>query len=968
MPVPYRVNRLIHRVLQIVLPLAAVVSSGCNDLMMTAGDLRLWAVPDTIAAERAAQPEGDNDIFEAASQRVRLTAAVNEGVSFQVLLRADAATARVIDAKLEDWVGAQMRLPATAGRIYRLGWVTASQYPTWYLRLTPHLRETRQIADVLIPIEAPSGGLPIDVAPQQVEALWVDLHVPTGTPEGEYRSRLSLQLANGQTQTLRLSVEVWPFALPQTRHLAMIAGVDSAALIQQHLEVGGKPYAPGRLTFEDPLYTKAATTLDETLKLLHDHRLSPMLTDVQPIRRATAGQDFELDWADYDRLVSGVLDGTAFEDRAAAVAWPLPVTVREPSVDALGGWMSDAYRAALISYLRQCVAHFDQRGWLGRHFLWLPVPGTTRAQRYADYEWLGKLAAEADPRINLVCDLTPEAMTSFGYLNDPYRDLRLWVGTWAPPAGLMDPASLARQRSANHRTWLLPDEPPYSGSLSAIAPPLHARSLAWEAFRYNLTGVLLPAINAPRSTAALAEPLAGAGADPLVWPGKPYGLSSPVASVRLKRLMRGAQDYEYLWLLGQNRRPGVAQIIAGDLFAYGGAACYGEHFLDGRGGGWVSDASAWSLARRLMAREIIAAVGSSPDATPTGAADGDAFEQQIEWGRLAQTVRRLRAQAEGVRLQIVDPGKDKLPLEVSATLSAFNATRRPFSGSAGLSSLPAGWQAGEDALPIRDLAPLREVRRVVRARAASIATNADGVFPMELRVGDEKVAARLCALSSRRLSRPLQIDGKLDDWPMGTNNVAADFLLVGAIDAPKLGRGTPDRPSLGTTVFVTHDSESLYIGFNCEDDLTTGRQPSRSNAVQYDGLWPAGEDVLEIVIDPTGRAVAPGDILHIVMKTNGVVIAERGAACLGAVAPVEGWPANVVAAVDDTPQPGRWTAEIRLPLASLGRLAPIWGINFARYHARTGEYASWSGAQRYLYSPLTLGNIWLSETTPAGNR
>jgi hypothetical protein len=115
--------------------------------------------------------------------------------------------------------------------------------------------------------------------------------------------------------------------------------------------------------------------LDAAVRLLHDHRVSPMLRDIQPLRRPVSGETLELDWADYDRLVSGIVDGTAFEDRAAAPAWPLPLDEREPSPEAYGGWGSPGYERMLADYLRQCVAHFEQRGWIDRNFLWLPTPG-----------------------------------------------------------------------------------------------------------------------------------------------------------------------------------------------------------------------------------------------------------------------------------------------------------------------------------------------------------------------------------------------------------------------------------------------------------------------------------------------------------------------------------------------------------------------------------------------------------------
>ncbi|MBI4581663.1 MAG: hypothetical protein HY718_18350, partial [Planctomycetes bacterium] len=148
--------------------------------------------------------------------------------------------------------------------------------------------------------------------------------------------------------------------------------------------------------------------------------------------------------------------------------------------------------------------------------------------------------------------------------------------------------------------------------------------------------------------------------------------------------------------------------------------------------------------------------------------------------------------------------------------------------------------------------------------------------------------------------------------------------------------------------------------FNCQDNQLAARIITRSNQVTYDDLWPAGEDVIEIVLDPTGVGVVPQDLLHIAVKANGAVITERGAPCLMRVGGHADWAGGVTAAIDDQSQPDRWTAEIRIPLASLGRPAPIFGINFARYQARLGEYSTWSGARRYLYSPVSLGNIQLA--------
>ena len=127
---------------------------------------------------------------------------------------------------------------------------------------------------------------------------------------------------------------------------------------------------------------------------------------------------------------------------------------------------------------------------------------------------------------------------------------------------------------------------------------------------------------------------------------------------------------------------------------------------------------------------------------------------------------------------------------------------------------------------------------------------------------------------------------------------------------PKRGRSSPDRPSQETTVFVCHDSDYVYFAFNYADDHMSERAISRGNTVTYDELWPVGEDLVEVVLDPTHRAIDSGGLLHFVVKANGAVISEQGVPCLAEVARYSDWPAGVEAKLDDTSQKDRWTVEM----------------------------------------------------------
>jgi len=102
-----------------------------------------------------------------------------------------------------------------------------------------------------------------------------------------------------------------------------------------------------------------------------------------------------------------------------------------------------------------------------------------------------------------------------------------------------------------------------------------------------------------------------------------------------------------------------------------------------------------------------------------------------------------------------------------------------------------------------------------------------------------------------------------------------------------------------------------------------------------------------------------------VVKSNGVLVAERGVRTdppLGKAAP---WPAAVRAAVRRLDQ--LWTVEMAIPREAFGAEAgaSCWGANFTRYATAGAEASSWSGAARYFYDPRNLGALWVpAEPTP----
>ncbi|MBN1489765.1 MAG: DUF4091 domain-containing protein [Phycisphaerae bacterium] len=883
-------------------------------------------------------------------------------MAFQVVLRG-AASDRVVQLTVTDLTGPAGTIPADDATLYRALPVRIDAYPAWYLQRTPNRREVREYPDVLVPIVAGSTALPAELHPVRNTAFWVDWYVRPGTAAGTYTGRLRAETESTAAEEVTIAIEVWPFALPAAPHMVALAPLEWSTLVAHHLKRDGEPYRPHRLAADDPLRPAALGVLDATFRLLHAHRCHGILTDLRPNRRLGSAEG-ELDWADYDAAVAGYLDGSTFDDRVALPVWTLPVDDRYPTPLAYGGVGSDRYAEAVRATTAACVAHFRQQGWLDRSFVPLFASQAQRGDEHAAFRAVAELFRAVDPMApRLWCGLPPQSMEPFGWFGHPFVDPRPLPGSWCPPARFVDAATIPALRQASAQVWWQPDQPPYSGSTALVSPPIDVRSIGWQAARWDVAATWLTgAADWPAEAAgdSIADQ-ATATSRWLIYPGEAFGLDAPVPSVRLKHLRRGLQDAEYLWLLRQQDRPAVADLVAEALFAFGGTAAFGEHHLDGRAYGWVQDPAMWRLGRELLAAELLrVAAGESAEGF-------EQFRRRLEWQRFLLGTRLVRGWVDGVRIR-PEPGAAET-VRVEANVAMLNQTSHAARAVVECSPLPAGWELADKA-PRFEVPPGQLARRMLTMRLAQgylDIPSSTGVMPLPITLSDPPnlqidVPARVAVLTAQRVARPLTIDGRLDDWLPGFDNVAGDFVLVGAQDVPKRGTDEPDRPLAATLAFVACDDEALYLAFNAAAHGAGSRAVTQTNFVRYEGMTPVGEDLVEIVLDPGAAATGPGDLYHVVVKANGAIVTGRGIACDPPIGPYERWPAEVAVGIDADPQSDRWFVEVRLAFSSFGRDVKQhrwWGINFARLHHGLGEYSTWSAARWNVYSPATLGNLHL---------
>jgi hypothetical protein len=928
----------------LLLGLVLAGAGGC--LPMSASPLRVWVAGDLDAVGANSPVVAESEVFSAAGGEIRLVAGVNETLGFQLVLRSAQPMTIPLKIEISDLAGPRGKISSGAHTtVYRVGDVRVAHFGSWYPEHTGRPATPTDFPDKLIPWDAPGAGA-VRLDSTRNALVWVDLQVPPTTDPGEYVGRLALRdtARNTVLLTYGIRLRVMPVALPTEPGLAVLCRVDPRDLLTEYLGWPREPAEDTRLMPGRADDASAISLVNATMRLFHEHGMTPVLWASFPKYRPLRDRQVEVEWGPYDALVSGWLNGEAFDDLVGASRWPLPASLEFPNAVREGG-LGDAHYARLLSaYLAECRRHFAERGWLDRAFLRLLPPEPLGAESVRRVERMVAIVRQSEVNLPIVAHLPVRSLRGLGWRDCPDVDLPD-VGIWAPPGMWFEPSALLQERARGRQIWMVPDRPPYSGSLAVESLATDAECLPWQAYRYGVGALWI------EHAAELGTGDDGAAADCLIYSGRPYGVTDrPLGSIRLKRLRRGLQDYGLLQLLERRGKREAARVLAEQLVPWAGSDACIDSLVNCRPAAWPRDPRVLSMAREVLLRELAA------DAEPN--ADRESAARRAEWTALMNQPGRVRAGVTGVRLTSAERG-----LKARAFCSVLNATDRTLSGTWQLPAPPVGWTP----LPAPAVSAGAHCRRTAELEfnLAGLAYNPDGVYPIDLEFEAEgtsamSVAARLAVAACPMVAKAPVIDGDLSDWALATNNAAGDFRLLRGVNT-----GGPQeqsaRPTLGTRAFFCMDRERLYVAVRCQ--LNTGEPPicRAENFVTVDGGMPWGQDLVELLIDPRQVPEGNGGDLYVLqIKPNGVLVATKGCRAEPQVGNCETWMSGAQVAVQV--QNEAWLIELGLPLAALGPQAadnPLWGFNVTRLEARRGEYSSWSGAHETCYSPQALGNLLL---------
>jgi hypothetical protein len=491
------------------------------------------------------------------SDSVSVASARNETTSFQVVVTAPTGKLHEVDASISSLNNhAGDTLPPECVELFCAAFVPV-RIPDPRSNMVPGMW-----ADALVPRVNPWTGKPVrgpewgeagftgerfrgqqfDVWPGQQQPLWVDVRVPRDAPPGVYTGTFTVHAQNADSVDMPVKVEVWDFALPDgPTHENHFGGFGHGASFLG-LETDSDEYH----LLEDRFFEMMAA-----------HRINPPLPKrLQPPVANDGSVSF---YNDLDRRI------TDFVAKHHLTNVEVP---KAPFPDMLG-----ADRAKATAFYRSWYAYVERKGWADRAYLYM-FDEPLKEPDYERIRQLGAFVKEAEPRLRRLVVEQPYPRHPGGGVLDGSLDV--WVSLF----GYIDEASIERVHEAGDEVWTytalvqsIPefhpnydtyknDDPPYIGPEKRDRPPywemdfplLSYRIAPWLNRRYGATGLLYWATcfwgNPPRDpwdNPTYGDHWNGEGL--LFYPGTEAGIDGPIASIRLKNLRDGMQDYEYFALL-----------------------------------------------------------------------------------------------------------------------------------------------------------------------------------------------------------------------------------------------------------------------------------------------------------------------------------------------------------------------------------------------------------------------------------
>lgn len=579
-------------------------------------------IPESIGPGR--DYLSSNPVFDSERGRVELQAARNETVSFQVIVE-------VLDPPVQDLTVDLTQLIGP-GELRRGS--SIQMYRQWYVQLTrpssPYPGEQRETGidawfpiegytrrllnsfgpgwypDALVPLQGPLAhrlpSVPLSIPDrrnfirgQRAQGFWVDVWVPPETPPGRYEGDVIVGFETG-SHRIPVQLTVLPITLPDEFH----AGIGSISydFVGVHLAHAG-PRA-----------------VHDLFRIVHAHRFTIDALYLHP-----NWNEGNIDWSLYDELVGPLLDGSAFREaegyRGPGQSQPVRRFVSPLDWNWPTGPASQNHEVAFTEALRAFEAHVMEQGWTETEWsLFINSTDEPRTvEAFEEIERYGELlhSASLSDTEDILYRIDAGPFSSIDREIPDWDVERIFaevgdvVDIWnccggVPFVSTSDLAS-RRSRHPDEQAWFYSSNAagePAIGSLLIDGEALGPRTWGWILWRYGFDAGVSWELGWPDSACLATPDCSGFGLNgdaSLVYLADALGAEGAVVpSIRLKNLRRGAEDYEYLWLLNQEGLGDLADAYAARLVP----RALDDGLIPGMNGAWGHDPATWDAVRREM--------------------------------------------------------------------------------------------------------------------------------------------------------------------------------------------------------------------------------------------------------------------------------------------------------------------------------------------------------------------------------
>jgi hypothetical protein len=549
---------LLSAVLIFVPPL---LISRCSRNTTTSGPgvTGVWAVDEGEKVkkddlEHWAKADPRNKVWD--GERISLFGGRNEIIGFQLIVEAHGSGAHDVVVRLDsirsdeytiknregstdpfDFVGKRIELFAetylnVTGRKH---WNIPSARPL------PDRLHTGWIPDPLIPLDRPDSlhntphAAPFDIAAGNNQGVWVDVYIPREAPAGQYGGTLQVLQGDSISHSIPLSLRVFDFTLPDTTHLRNHIYFAHPVLTKRHgVQRGTSEYWDMFRIYENYFHrhrldlTEGNVPLDSFKVNLAGYYTGGYYTaryGYDGPGASVGNQTYSI--GTFDQPSSGWRSGFYPDNRSA---W-------QAAADAWEGWFrQNASTVMRFKYMLDEPRYYqyplvkEKASWIKSS----PGPGKD----------LGILVT------------TRMAPTLYGYITHWMLTGNAGGVDSGGTVGFDVPVARAR-KAAGEKVGIYNGDRPSAGDPGALDDfATDARVNPWICWKYDVDLYFYwnIAFYAELDRNPWEEIVPGtlvySGEDKL-FPGEDRGFRGPLASLRLKNLRRGVQDYEYLWLARQ---------------------------------------------------------------------------------------------------------------------------------------------------------------------------------------------------------------------------------------------------------------------------------------------------------------------------------------------------------------------------------------------------------------------------------